>query len=255
MLTPSSLTLMGLIYLFSVPCNLANLGCMFYPLCSNLRFEENGIFYLFGLVLQITLPLLLAWVGIHTFSQCTMEYFFFSVIHCNSLINYIRTFYKLFLTNSHEKFSKCNQVFREIQILTHSYDCIHKGHLALTAIALCAYVFIISFYAISSLSHKLIFSQLASFAIFVFDAPIIIVEIDGTFKPGVLKASKAVLDNVGNHTVNSVVSKLILMLQMRYVKSWPVFKIYTGSTNFYEEQTALVLLDFIITQVVNLLIL
>ncbi len=77
--------------------------------------------------------------------------------------------------------------------------------------------------------------------------------IDGTYKTGVLKASKKVLYGIRKKMGGTIMIKRCQILQTRYVRSWPVFKVYTGSVNFYEEKTALVLLDFNITQVVNLL--
>ncbi len=104
------------------------------------------------------------------------------------------------------------------------------------------------------MSQHLIFPQFVFFAGLAFDTVLIIMLVDGTFKAGVVKASKAALHKVRKITSKRVMPNWMLRMQSKYISSWPVFKVYIGSVNFYEEKSALVFLDFNITQVVNLLL-
>ncbi len=104
------------------------------------------------------------------------------------------------------------------------------------------------------MSENLILPQLILFSGLAFDTVLIVMLMDGTFKAGVFVASKNILRKVNKFTAGSIALSQNLRLQRKYVRSWPVLKIYTGSVNFYEEKTALILLDFNISQVVNLLL-
>jgi len=239
--------------MYVIPCNLNNPAYMYFPSCSKLSFEKSYATFLFGLLLQIVMPLLMAMIALHKFGQCAMEYFLFSVIHCYCLINYIDWFYKHFRKTCQDEFSKYNQIYREIQLLMDKYNSVHQGPLTLTTIGLCAYVFIISFYAMTGFLDQLIVLQILFFSVLAFDTFTIVAMVDGTFKAGVLKASKQMLCGVQEKMAGLMITKRPKMLYKRQVRSWPLFKVYTGSVNYYEEETTLVFLDFNINQVVNLL--
>lgn len=255
-ITPACVVGAVFLYLLLVPCDLANLGYMYIPVCnSNIPYNEYNLAYYSGTFLSIASPFILAWVLLHTFGYCALEYTMFTMLYCYSLINYFGLYFKLYLSNDTDQYSKCINMFKEIQMLTHRYNSIHRGPLTISCITLCSYVFIISFYAVCAMSQQLIFPQLFLFSSLAFDTILIVLMIDGAFKGGVIIASKQVLCSVRKRSTGSLVLNRHLKLQHKYIKSWQVLKIYSGSVNYYEEKTALILLDFNINQVVSLLLL
>ncbi len=105
------------------------------------------------------------------------------------------------------------------------------------------------------MSQQLLFPQIFLFSCLAFDGILLTLLVDGKFKCGVIIALKQLLCSVWMHSVRSIVVKNHLRLQRKYIRSWPVLKIYMGSVNYYDEKTALILLDFNISQVVSLLLL
>ncbi len=141
-------------------------------------------------------------------------------------------------------------------MLTHRFNSIHRGPLTVACMTLCSFVFIISFYAVCAMSQQLLFPQIFLFCFLAFDTDLVTLFVDGTFKCGVIFASKQALCSVFKvHSAGSVIMKKQLRLQHKYIKSWPILKIYTGSVNCYDEKTVLTLLDFNISQVASLLLL
>ncbi len=257
--TPISIIFALLVYLLFVPCDICNFGYMYFPTCSSeTSYFENQFIFTLGAILRYVSPCLLAWVIEHTYSHRTLECCLFTSVHCYSLINYINLFFKLHLSNCRNNFDKSVKMFKEIQLLTFRYNRIHQGPLTLAVITLTAFVFIISFYSVIDMSKDLSYPILFLYSGLlglVFNTVVIIIVNDGSFKTGVFMASKQVLDKVRNHAAGSLTLSKNKRLQSRYIRSWSVLKIFTGSVNFYEEKTALILLDFNINQVVNLLML
>lgn len=255
--TPISIIFALLMYLLFVPCDLCNFGYMYYPTCSSSAASnyENQFVFIAATFLRYGSPCFLAWVIIHTYAHWTLECCIFTSIHCYSLINYVNLFFKLHLKNCKDNFDKSVKMFKEIQLLTFRYNRIHQGPLTLAVITLTAFVFIISFYAVIEMNKDLVLPMLFLYSGLAFNTVVIIIVNDGTFKTGVLMASKEVLAKVSNHAAGSIILNKSRRLQTRYIRSWSLLKIYTGSVNFYEEETALILLNFNINQVVSLLML
>ncbi len=254
--TPFCVVFAILLYLLLVPCDLANLGYMYYPTCqSDMTFYKFPLEYTAGLVVSIGSPFLLAWILLHTFGHCVLEYTMLTTIHCYSLINCINLYFTVYINNCSDQFSKCVKMFKQLQMLIQRYNSIHRGPLTVACITLCSFVFIISFYAVCAMSQQLLFPQIFLFSCLSMDGVLVILWVDGIFKCGVIIASKQVLRNVRMHSAGSVVVTKHLRLHRKHIRSWPVLKINMGSINYYDEKTALVLLDFNINQVVSLLML
>ncbi len=237
-------------YLYLVPCDLGNLGYMYVPPCNLDLHTTQSFAYFFGTVLRTLSPGILGWIVLHTFARCITEYTIFSSVHCYCLINYLHLFQRRIFN------SKLIDVrmFKEIQILTLIYNNIHQGSLTCAGTTLCIYIFITSFYAVISLSQYLILPQFILFGSLAFDGVILTVIMDGAFKAGVYRASKKVMNSVTNVVKGTQVRNSGSRLNRRYVKSWPICKIFIADGNFYDDQIALVLLHFNISQVVNLLL-
>ncbi len=124
-LTPLGIISLLLVYLLLVPCDLSNLGYMYFPSCSNINFHENYVAFPIGSILRVASPCFLAWIILHTFAYCTIYYTIFSSIHCYSLINYIEMFRQFFSSNCKDNYFRCVHMFKRIQVLTHWYNSIH----------------------------------------------------------------------------------------------------------------------------------
>lgn len=248
-LTLPGIVAFAILYLLLVPCDIGNLGYTYFPSCNP---DTVNSYDFVGTVLRFVSPCILAWIALHAFARCIAEYTIFSSMHCYCLINYLYLFQHNVINNKDKPIAV--KMFKEIQILTLVYNGIHQGSLTFAGTSLCVYVFILSVYAIISLSQYLIFPQFLFFGALAFDAVFIIVIVDGAFKAGVYRVSKKVLDSVQNAVTSTQVRNLGLKLSRKYVRSWRVSKVFMGDVNFYDEKTALILLHFNISQVVNLLL-
>ncbi len=190
-ITPICVVSAILLYLLLVPCDLDNLGYMYFPSChSNITYNEYPLAYSAATIIGIASPFVLAWVLFHTFGYCVLEYIIFTSIHCYSLINYMQLYVKLYKANCENQYFNCVNMFKEIQMLTHRYNSIHQGPLTVACITLCGYVFIISFYAVCGMSQQLLVPQFFLFSCLAFDTSLVILLVDGKFKCGVIDASK-----------------------------------------------------------------
>ncbi len=179
-------------------------------------------------------------------------------MHCYCLNNYLYLFLNQYV-QSRNRYSNITRylnsvkIFKQIQIVVLLYNDIHQGALSAAGAALCTFVFVLSFYSVINLSQYLLLPQIIFFAGLAFDTMLIVVLVDGIFKKaGVYKASKYVVDRVTKFAATSRISNR--KLRRRHIKSWRVPKIYMGTSNYYDGKTALVILDFNLSQVVNLLL-
>ncbi len=138
---------------------------MYTPACnSNITYFEFNLAYTAVTIVGIASPFFLAWVLLHTFGYCALEYTIFSTLYCYSLINYIHLYFKLYLKNCTDQYSKCVTMLKEIQMLTHRYNSIHRGPLTIACMTLTSFVFIVSFYAVCAMSQQLLIPQILLFS-------------------------------------------------------------------------------------------
>ncbi len=246
---------MAFLYFNLMPCDLGNLGYMYFPVCSNARYNGNEILYIIGSLLRILSPCIFVWVISETAGRCILEYLTLTTVLCYVLMNYLYLFQREYLwkyNRSRIQYLKCVRMFKEIQILMLVYNGIFKGPLSVAELLLLSLLFIISFYAVIGLLDNLILPQLLLFLVLAFCSSVALMVVVGIFKAGVYKTSNAVQLRLSQYRDNKVKSNF--RLHCKYLKSWPVLRVYIAGRNFYDEKIGLVLLHFNISQVVNMLL-
>ncbi len=240
-----------------MPCNLGNLGYPYFPVCLNDLFYKTHFSFAFATLLRFLSPCLFAWVSFHTFGCAILEYTILCSMHCYCLMNYLYLFRNRYIQgrtrySNITRYLNSVKIYKQIQILMLLYNDIHQGALSAAGTTLCTYVFVLSFYSVINLSQYLLLPQIIFFAGLAFDTMLIVVLVDGIFKAGVYKVSNQVLDSVTKFAATSWISNK--KLRRKHIQSWRVPKIYMGTNNYYDGKTALVILDFNLSQVVNLLL-
>ncbi len=247
---------MAFLYFNLMPCDPGNLGYMYFPVCSNSKYNDNEIIYIIGSLLRILSPCMFAWVICETAGRCILEYLTLTTVLCYVLMNYLYLFQRNYFRKyywSRIQYLKCVRMFKEVQILTLEYNGIFKGPLSVAELLLLSLLFITSFYAVIGLIENLILPQLLLFLVLAFCSSVALMIIVGIFKAGVYKTSKDVQLSLSQYRDKEVRSSKF-RLHRKYLRSWPILRVYIAGRNFYDEKTGLVLLHFNISQVVNMLL-
>lgn len=232
--------------LISAPCLPVHLGYLFLTECISHPITFKMILF------RLLSSSLFVWVGTLTLGNCVLAYTFYSVIPCYSIINYICLIerQKYFSSNSNFQFNqKFYKLWNQIQILTSTYNSIHQNCITIVSSMLFAVVFIISLYTAVGFHETLHTLQVWIFALCVFQAVTLTIDLDGNVNGMVYGKSRQCLHKFSR---DRVIMKS--RLNRRHLKSLPAVKINKGSAYFYDELLPLNVINFNVSQTVNLLL-
>lgn len=233
------------LHLLLTPCYPGNFGYFLLAPCRDSTqewsFLSHGILHMIFTTLTFTfyLPLVPA---------VMMEAIVYASLHCLCLANYHLLLFRNI--QKHWNISRTVQMFKEVQLLTTNYNLIHGYILSLTLTLSMTSSLITSGYAVLGIPSEINLAQLLDFGAVMVDCILGILICDGCFKANVHIFSESVL---GKIKAGWGLTRRRIM--KRYIVSWPSAKIKLGSTNFYDKETPLNLINFCFTQIVNLLLL
>ncbi len=143
-----------------------------------------------------------------------------------------------------------NKFYKEIQLLAIEYNNIHQNTLTTQLTMFISSCFIIPLYMLIAYWNEIHLIYFIFCIGSVFDNTFLILDFDGNIKSDVYRASKRMQD----------ILKRIKCFRndkvfWRMVRSWKIIKINIGTVNFYDKATAMQILNFNITVVINLLLL
>lgn len=199
-------------------------------------------------VLRLIFLYLVISFALHLLVPLLLEGIVFSSLHCFCLANYQYLFWRNIFRERWD-WPRAVRMYKEIQLLITNYNWIHGGILSNALTIFVSSNFIVAAYVIIALYSEISIPQLLLFSLNAIDCFLAMLLCDGGFK--------AIVNNVSQNTLAKVTALSCVMrkpIMRRYVKSWPVAKIKLGSTNFYDRETPLNLIQFCISQVVGLLL-
>lgn len=241
---PSGVTLAWL-HLVARPCLPGHFAYFMYTSCSDPETEWK---LTPDWILRLLIPTGMMWIFLHGLTCLIFEGAIYTTLHCFCLINYQYLFWRK--CQFHRETLAAVQMYKEIQLLTAYYNQIHGSVLSVSFTVSVSSNFIISFFAAVGLYSEMMWPIVLLYASIAFNTMIEIMVCDGGTKATVNTVSTRILSKV-RAAPNFRMSRDV----KRYVVSMPVLKIRLGSTNFYDKETPLNLIDFCVGQVVNLLLL
>lgn len=240
-----------LLYMFLLvkPCFPGNFGYFLIPECTrdlaSLSTVERIIAFLIKVIIITFSTVLLKF----TSTALVYEVMIFAIPQIFCLVSYLKQFNELLLTK-HANVFNLNQMYHEIHILTIEYNNIHQNSLTIGLTIFISCTFIIPLYIVIAFGNRIPLIYLIFCSGCVFETGLYIVDCDGNMKSEVYRESKVVKEK--SKSLKWVRTN---KLCRRVVESWKVVKINIGAINFYDEQTALQMLNFNLTVVMNLLLL
>lgn len=204
------------------------------------KFFPHGIFHL------LILPLMFRFI-LHLAPSLTMEFNTYTNLHCLCLTNYHYLFWKD--VQEHGNISRAVQLHQELNMLTTYYNQIHGNVLSVSMELYLSVHLILAVYAILGTYQEINLVLLLYFAAFTFNCFFAILVGDGAYKANVNKVSVEILARIKAATYFRMKK-----IMKRYLSSWSSAKIRLGSTNFYDKESPLSLINFCVSQIVNLLL-
>lgn len=246
MLTPPVLLCFATLIFLIKPCFPASFGYLVLHPCV----DTNASWSIFpDLILRNVLLYFMIRMGLHVSLPLTLECGAYSSLHCWCLINYNYLFWEKISTGRLNIFGAV-KMYKEIQLLLANYNLIHGSLLSVVATIYIGSNLIVCTYGLVALYSEMSLPEYFFFVISDYNCFLVILFCDGEFKSAVNSVSTSIL---GKLMANTELMRKPIM--RRYLRSWPRAKITLGGTNFYDKETALNLVQFCITQVVNLLLL
>lgn len=235
------------LYLLVYPCTPINLGSIFLDECYTSKQHRNAV----ELAIILFFSTLSCWIGVFTFASTCLECVVFGGIPCISIISCIEVCKKRFsVTRKITELPSAANLWRQLQLLVRMYNFIHQSVLAPCSSLLVSFVFIISVYAVFGLKNQLHVTQLALFSALAFDTLLLSLDVGDTLKSSVHSFSKKCLNDIKITPLFSLKSKL----PARYIKSFSPLKVYCGSSNYYDQQMPVDLVNFNLSQTASLLL-
>ncbi|CAL8068669.1 unnamed protein product [Orchesella dallaii] len=248
-----------LVYLGQIlflPCLPAHFGFFLLPQCS-IKINSLQIFLAFPTIKLIYVVVVI--IIMELFSGFSARVLFpgfifdvtISYLWCYCISNYIKLYSRILNKISvHTKnFYGSVSTFRQIQIIMIEFNSYHQNYNSVVKIGYMVIGIDIGLYALVRLYDSLLVPQIITYMIAVIELFCVILFAYG-LKACVYVASKQLLKDIkGLNMLNG--HKWF----RRYIRSWPVLKVYLGSVNFIDEVTPLRILDFAISQLVSLLLL
>lgn len=153
------------------------------------------------------------------------------------------------LSLKHKNWMKNVMVFRQIQLIFVEFNAYHQNYLCVAKLYQMVAGLVLSLFAIIRLWDSLLFPQRIIFVTGVVEFATGIMFVYGT-KANLYLTSRALLAQVKrmhSFSQNTWFRK--------FTRSWPILKVYLGSVNFIDELTPLVTMNFVMSQLVNVLLL
>ncbi|CAL8132155.1 unnamed protein product [Orchesella dallaii] len=245
-ITAPGISALVLLQLFWIPCLPCLIGYNYLPECNHKEYDLIQGIIMKAVLLAIEMSLIL-----FTCTGIFLEYTIYSYIHCYCLLDYLRKLKShLALGCRFLSAPKIGKLYRQVQLLTFSYNNIHQKILTTFSSALMQSVCTLALFAIIKFGDELILPVILMFWVLVGDLVLYTFDSEGAVKSNLFKTSKDILHDLKCVAMGTQNSRWL----RRYVKSLPVLKIGIGSGNFYDELTPLVLIDFSINQTVSLLL-
>lgn len=146
------------------------------------------------------------------------------------------------------------QVYRELQILSTLYNVIQKDTVMCTFISSIICCIVVCLYCLITLGSGISLPQFIMFSVILADTVMGIIVMFGTFSK-VNQKSLNVLEIIKEKVVTMFLKKQERNWLNKFVRSLPPLKVLIGDDNFVDKATPLVLLDFCLGMLVNLLLL
>lgn len=248
-------------------CWPVTLGNFLFPECvngsDNLLWSNSSIATLI-VMLHISYWLLIDIVG--TFIIVVIEVSFMSSYALKYFLKYFKVVIMSELfelgASSEISFSKVEimqllqrklAVYRELEILSKLYNFIQKDVIIISIMGSVILGIVASLYCFISLGADILLPQFIIFSVILINSVTVIVVVFGTF--GQLNdKSIHVLDKIKKKVIPKFRNKTERKWLSKCVRSMPPLKVRLGNVNFVDSTTPLVLLDFSLGILVNLLL-
>ncbi|CAL8068663.1 unnamed protein product [Orchesella dallaii] len=239
-----------------LPCLPAHFGFFLLPQCSA-RIKALEIFkqfpisqLLYEIVVKTIMVLVGAFMAHIAFPAFVLD-MNLAPLCCHCIRNYIKLYSRLLSRISINSINFYGEVaiFRQIQIITIEFNDYHQKYNSVTKLIVMGLGIVIAMFALIRLHGNLLAPQFLIFGSTVMEFFCAIV-----FSYGV-KACVYLVCKQLMHDTQAMHSLQRHKWFRRYFKSWPILKAYLGSVNYIDQLTPLNVMDFSITQLVNLLLL
>lgn len=231
-----------------MPCFPGNLGYIFIPECGT-NIVTSMLSTNMGTIVKIVMAIITTTVIEFTSTALVFELVIFAMPQIFCLSNYLKMLCQRIETR-YCRIENMNKIYREIQILTIEYNNIHQNTLTIQLTLFICSCFILPLYMLIAFWNEipLIYGMFCIGC--VFDTSFVIWDLDGNIKSDVYRASQ----NIQRITKRKKCSQNDKIF-WRVVKSWRILRVNIGPVNFYEKFTAMQILNFNMTVVINLLLL
>ncbi|CAL8122128.1 unnamed protein product [Orchesella dallaii] len=239
------------------PCNSALFGFNFIPECmeSSRGLESSWTFVSLA---QLTLQIIIsAWLITDVVGEGV-----FLIMHMSYVQSCCFKQYTVcFRNNLKTKFDLQKLLrYRQLQILVRGYNWIQQGLVIFMPITVGPYIFVKGVYGLiylGSSTEAISFPDILVFGTSFFGGFVIILLITGAYA-GVHSESTATLKFIRQRVLFKLIGSpnaYQIKIIIKYVKSFSPLQVNVGATNYVEKFTPIVLLDFSVAQIVNLLLL
>jgi len=233
-----------------MPCTSATFGYAIIPECSG-PFNSSPNLSFASTLLLICICLFSFWLTLDASGIFALFLQNFSVALAYTLRRYVH--YLSHLLAKETDYKSNLRIYRQFQILGRYYNLFQQDGLCTASIFIAMMGFIISTYSLINFGSELSVPELLLFAVIVVDTFLALLFYT-TVLGQVKTASATLIDQVKLRKVVKVGSQVDRKWIEKFVTSFWELKSCMGDGNYVEQGTPLVVLDFCISQVVNLLL-